>query len=434
MKIPVAKRAKTTETETTTTSPDTSAAPKESKCRKRWIFPTKRQKRIIKRWLDGARFAYNLGVDVVNGTHRWGRRKLREGAAVQNGKWEEKAPKHLHKVPYKIRDSALLDVSKACAALKAKEKAVRRTLKHRSCSDRRQSVALEKAWLNCKTASSLFAPVFGTTNDRSVMKMEGKKHLPSEFKHDVRVGYERQTKRYYIAIPTDVRVLPQKPAEGGIVAIDPGVRKFATCYDPAAQAVISFATIGGRKTGRSKGTELLGWLSRKSDRLTAKANKNHGVRRYRVKKVAARIRRRITSLTDELHHKLALHLCETYSVVLLPKFSTKSIVSRRTAKKTRQIGRRTARKLMQMAPYHFRQFLLHKAREHGTRVIICDEYWTSKTCGNCGMLHATLGGSETFLCPHCNCECDRDANAARNIILRYVAMNKLDVLNGDPSL
>jgi putative transposase len=403
--------------------------PKESKCRKRWIFPTASQKKTIKLWLDGARFAYNLGVDVVNKTHRWGRKKVRECAAVQNGKWEEKAPEHLWKVPYKIRDSALLDVSKACAALKAKEKSVHRKLKYRSSSDRRQSVAIEMRWANGKTSRSLWASVFGTTNNRKVLKMESGKHLPHIFKHDFRLGYERMTKRYYVAIPTDVRVLPQKSSKGGIVAIDPGVRTFATCYDPKARMVTMFGNIGGRKDGTHQGTELLGWLARKSDRLTAKAKKAHGRHRYRIKKVAARIRQRISDLVDDFHHKLAIHLCETYSVILLPKFSTKSILSRKQAKKKRVVNRRTARKLMQMAPYSFWQYLIHKAREFGTRVVVCDEYWTSKTCGQCGRLKHNLGGNKTYVCPkHRNSHVfDRDANAARNIILRYVAMNKLHI-------
>ena len=290
--------AQSEESEDGEREPDTST-PKESKCRKRWIFPTASQKKTIKLWLDGARFAYNLGVDVVNKTHRWGRKKVREGAAVQNGKWEEKAPTHLWKVPYMIRGSALLDVCKACAALKAKEKSVHRKLKHRSSSDRRQSVAVERAWVN-KPSRSILAGVFGTTSDRSVMKMEGGKHLPHVFKHDFRLGYERVTKRYYVSIPTDVRVLPQKSSKGGIVAIDPGVRTFATCYDPAAKTVTMFGNIGGRKDGKHNGTELLGWLSRKSDRLTAKAKKTRGRHRYRIKKAAARIRQRISDLVDYL--------------------------------------------------------------------------------------------------------------------------------------
>jgi putative transposase len=91
------------------------------------------------------------------------------------------------------------------------------------------------------------------------------------------------------------------------------------------------------------------------------------------------------------------------------------------AGKKRTICRNAVRKLEQLSPFMFRQFLLHKAREHGTRVIICDEHYTSKTCTCCGMLNHGLGASKTFVCPTCSAVYDRDAGAARNILLRYIS-------------
>ena len=40
---------------------------------------------------------------------------------------------------------------------------------------------------------------------------------------------------------------------------------------------------------------------------------------------------------------------------------------------------------------------------------------TSMTCGNCDKRNRNLGSSETFKCPECHYEVDRDANGARNI-------------------
>jgi putative transposase len=74
-----------------------------------------------------------------------------------------------------------------------------------------------------------------------------------------------------------------------------------------------------------------------------------------------------------------------------------------------------------MSPFAFCQFLIHKAREFGTLVIICDEYYTSKTCTRCGRLNHDLGASKTFVCPTCSATYDRDAGAARNILLRYIS-------------
>ena len=53
-------------------------------------------------------------------------------------------------------------------------------------------------------------------------------------------------------------------------------------------------------------------------------------RRRRMRKVATRIRRCIRNLVDEVHCKLAKYLCETYHVILLPKFDTQRMVQRKT--------------------------------------------------------------------------------------------------------
>jgi transposase len=48
-----------------------------------------------------------------------------------------------------------------------------------------------------------------------------------------------------------------------------------------------------------------------------------------------------------------------------------------------------------------------------------------KTCGRCGHIHEKLGGNKRFKCPACGLEIDRDANGARNILLRYLALHVL---------
>ena len=54
------------------------------------------------------------------------------------------------------------------------------------------------------------------------------------------------------------------------------------------------------------------------------------------------------------------------------------------------------------------------------QLIVCDEAYTSKTCGACGTLYQKLGSNKTFKCAACGYEADRDISAARNILLRYL--------------
>ena len=348
--------------------------------------------------------------------------------------WKRQAPERLWAVPAKIRDAAVMDVQKACAALEAKEMTFKRQLKFRTSKDKSQSISIESIMLNCKTANSVFAPIFGTVEDRTVMRTEDGKMLPNVFESDVRVQRERLSGRFFICIPVEISTTPNREASesgpetqgpalalsllekdraGMIAAIDPGIRTFATVYDAGRERIVKWAS----------GNRLLKWLARKIDRLErAAASAPRRKTRLAIHRLANRVRRRATNLTRELHHKLARWLCQTFEVVLLPKFSVRDISRReRKNKKRRVIGKKDVRMLYAMAPYTFRMFLQHKAREFGTSVIFCDEYYTSKTCTSCGMLDHSLGGKPVYRCPCCRVEYDRDAGAARNILLRYIA-------------
>ena len=142
-------------------------------------------------------------------------------------------------------------------------------------------------------------------------------------------------------------------------------------------------------------------------------------KRYRLKRAARRVRLKIRNLVDELHKRLATWLCESYDAVLLPKFQASQMVP----KSHRKIGSRTARAMLTWSHFRFRQRLLSKARAYpDCDVVICDEAYTSKTCGQCGNIHTTLGSSKVFHCPSCRYHADRDVNGARNILLRYLTL------------
>ena len=388
----------------------------------------------------------------MNKTKLYDKRSIREGAGCGTGAkmpikdpntgkkvsvprgdnpWEKVAPSRLWSVPAKIRDAAVMDAQKACVALAAKEGRLKRNLRFRTSKDARQSIYLESHQLNKKTMGSLYAPLFGCMSDRTTMRTEDGKVLSGEFPSDCRVTHERYTDRWFICMSVPLRA-PETQGRVAkenrdVVAIDPGIRTYATCYDPGREQIIEWATTGGRKNGKSKGSELAGWLTRKMGRLENKAKKAHGRHRRRIRAVAARKRAKVIYLADELHHQLALWLCRNYRVVLLPKYSVKQISrKKRPAGQKRALGRNSVRRLAQLSPFRFRQFLIHKAREFGTTVVICDERYTSQTCTSCGMLNPGLGTAKLFECPWCGAAYDRDHGAARNILLRYVALNDIE--------
>lgn len=114
-------------------------------------------------------------------------------------------------------------------------------------------------------------------------------------------------------------------------------------------------------------------------------------------------------------------MVSNFTTILLPQFEPSRLVVRRRGKST--LSRGTKRDLLTWSHSRFRTSLIAKVREYEwCQVVLCDEAYTSKTCGSCGQIHGTLGGNKVFRCPSPSCayESDRDHNAARNIWLKYL--------------
>jgi putative transposase len=276
----------------------------------------------------------------------------------------------------------------------------------------------------------------GSYRDIFTPRMKSDETLPATMPHDGRLKRENtgRSRYFYIfPIPLGENQAPEQELEkggGGVVSVDPGVRCFATLYDPQNRTVTNWG---------DGDVDKLYQLHYKLDRLQAMLNSNvpktrpmnkqkqrptiwpqwkvRKRQRYQWRRESAMLWRRIRALVDEAHKKLATYLCSSYDTIILPEFATQRMISRGH----RNIGPKTARAMCSWAHYRFRQRLLDKAREYpGCHVLLCDESYTSKTCGACGSVHSRLGGSKRFVCPSCTASLDRDANGARNILLRYL--------------
>jgi transposase len=69
--------------------------------------------------------------------------------------------------------------------------------------------------------------------------------------------------------------------------------------------------------------------------------------------------------------------------------------------------------------------VLAKAEKFGT----CSEEYTGKTCEVCGEIKHNLGGAKTFTCSNCHTRCDRDANGARNVLIKFATEENVVIYN-----
>lgn len=213
--------------------------------------------------------------------------------------------------------------------------------------------------------------------------------------------------KYYINVCCKRKLMHSIIKEkSSMCALDPGQRTFQTMY-----AEDGIAKFGTRVSTR------LAIINNRIDEITATFAEARGKlfakKRYRMKRRCSLLRAKIRNIVDELHKKTCNYLTNNYQVILLPIFSTKRMVSR-----DGPLTPMTKRLLMDLRHFDFRQRLLNVAKIRGRTVIVCNEHYTSRTCGICGTINENLGGNKIFSCDVCQSVADRDIHAARNIFIR----------------
>lgn len=209
------------------------------------------------------------------------------------------------------------------------------------------------------------------------------------------IVYEKATDRYFLHYPVEVDFFPEEDRRNDnqvkyiykgkrLISLDPGIRKFMVGYDPAGTTVFF---------GQGSNNQLI--------ELLLEVDKNP----------SALLWKKIKDMVNELHWKTISFLVENYDVILLPDFRVSQMI------KSKKLTRMTKRLMCMYSFYSFRQKLTWKCSLYNKKLFIVDESFTSKTCGNCGLLN-DVGGNEVYECVSCKLVCDRDVSGARNILIK----------------
>ena len=243
--------------------------------------------------------------------------------------------------------------------------------------------------------------------DRMEKKKLYKKFIPSNFT----IKYESPNK-YFLCIPsfrTEEYIKPKYE----IVSLDPGVRTFLTFYSPEG--------ITG-KIGNGIIDKLIK-IGKRVDKMIGHASKEETVRlKKRINMRCDLLRTKMRNIVKDLHHKAADYLTKNFRTIILPTFD----VSKMVIIGKRNISSKTVREMLSLSHGKFREILRGKAEERDRTLHLCDESYTSKTCGSCGNIDKDLGGSKVYKCTNKRCKkrgkkIDRDIHGARNILLKQLS-------------
>ncbi len=140
-------------------------------------------------------------------------------------------------------------------------------------------------------------------------------------------------------------------------------------------------------------------LSRKE-----KESNNYEKQRQEVAKVKRHIKRKVL----DYQHKITTWLVREYDAVFVEDLDVKGMLEQS----------HNARNKQDAAWRQFITLLEYKAKLYGTHVVQVEARGTTKECARCGVETAKPIWVREHSCPSCGFECDRDANAAMNVLQR----------------
>ena len=258
-------------------------------------------------------------------------------------------------------------------------------IKYKTKKDKKWTIDLCKENINYKTYCN--KTEFSLYEESGFIKSTEK----FEINHDCSIHFDGI--HYYLLVPYE-KTVKESNADNFFVSLDPGIRKFQTCYSPDSNVNI----IG--ENASEKIYKLLLMIDK------AISNKN--------KKLEIKLRIRVKNLQKELHDKTSRFLCENYRNIYIPKLTEENDIIN---KKSRNLKTKTVRNMVLLAHCAFVEKLKTKALEYtNVKVQIVTEEYTSQTCLKCHT--RTKTSNEIFKCNNCSFKIDRDILGSRNILLK----------------
>lgn len=358
------------------------------KSRKIRIYPTQQQKNLFKQWFGVARKFYNETLTTYkNGSEKsWD--KVYKDIAKQNEEHD-----YIKSVPYQIKKIAVRDYNRALFINKAKAKRYGKPfeMKFKSKKNPKQSCYIPKKAIS---SSGIYYTIAGK------LKMKERAWFENEEINDCRLVLEFG--KWFVEIPKEIKITPIDNQEG-VVAIDPGVRTFATYFSTEGY----FGKLGQGAFDRILKLNLK--IDKLFSQISTEKDKN---KKSNLKRKVFNIRFKLKNLIDELHWKTIKFFTSRFKVIIFPPFNVSEMVK----KSNRRLPKKVVRAMNCFRFYEFKERLKLKCKENGITFVESSEAFTSRTNSFTGELMENLGSKEKFMFN--NISIDRDINGARNILIR----------------
>lgn len=361
------------------------------------IYPNPIQKQILKKWFGTRRYVYNRCLEnIKNNDEKINFMSLRNKFVTSKNnenvkEWESETPKD-------IRAGAIRDLVKNYNVAISNLRNGNIDSFNLHFQNRKNNCSLEIPKTSISYRNNKIS-IFKTYINDGIKVSRDKKYLRDlTIEYDCRLSHKYD--KYYICVPSKTYINREIP-KGDVCSLDPGVRKFQVLY--SENETIKFSI---EKECTDKLYSKLNYLQSLRDRKIIKKQ----IYRKKINKLYYRL----SCLIDELHYSTINYIVNNYKVVFLPNFESQEIVRKMKGKNNR-------RNILNLNHYKFKERLKNKCDTRYSKLIICTEEYTSKTCGRCGTINNNLGCSEVFCCEKCGLTIDRDINGSRNIMIKNIS-------------
>ena len=207
------------------------------------------------------------------------------------------------------------------------------------------------------------------------------------------VTIRKKADGFYASLAVDVSETPQPVKTGKGVGVDLGVSALATLSTGEVIANPKALARQERKLRRAARS-----VSRK---------KKGSANREKAKATLSRVYQKVTNLRTDTRHKATTDIVSRFDLVAIEDLNVSGMVS----------NRKLAKSVSDAGFYEFRRCIEYKAKRYGKTVAVVDRWYPStKTCSCCGHVQNMSLSVRVYSCPECGFVCDRDVNAARNLI------------------
>jgi putative transposase len=204
----------------------------------------------------------------------------------------------------------------------------------------------------------------------------------------------RTADRWFVSLSVEVVHAPAARETQVVGGCDLGVKALATLSD------------GGVVEGPKALRKNLQKLRRHRRALRRKGKGSANRRKAKAKLV--RLHARIANVRKDALHKLSTGLVRRFDGIGIEDLNVRGMMA----------NGRLSRAVADVGRFEFSRQLGYKAAMHGVRIVVAGRWYpSSKTCSDCGHIHAGLTLSDReWACEGCGVVHDRDHNAAINLM------------------